>query len=150
MEQRIDIDSQSSRVCRPRGLTDAVAMFETRSRWQSTVGAEHASKIQHCVCVGINRYGELKTGLTHPFLGMIGGSKEVEAGCRVSFLLPIFLGRSKETRSQGMLRASSAIYHLILSARLLTNKMKGNLLPCSFTIMRHQTIPQSLTHPSPS
>ena len=44
-----------------------------------------------------NRYDRFETGLTHPCFRMIVGSKEVQAVSRVSFLFPIFLGRSKET-----------------------------------------------------
>ena len=48
-----------------------------------------------------NRFHRQETGLTHPFSRMSGGSKNLEAARRVSFLFPICLGRSKETLLAG-------------------------------------------------
>ena len=47
---------------------------------------------------------KLKTGLTPPFLGVIGGTKEVEAGSRVSFLFPIFLGRVRPNDTKNLIK----------------------------------------------
>ena len=51
--------------------------------------------------VNKNRFHRQETGLTHPFSRMSGGSKNLEAARRVSFLFPICLGRSKETLLAG-------------------------------------------------
>ena len=51
--------------------------------------------------VNKNRFHRQETGLTHPFSRMSGGSKNLEAARRVSFLFAICLGRSKETLLAG-------------------------------------------------
>ena len=51
--------------------------------------------------VNKNRFHRQETGLTHPFSRMSGGSKNLEAARRVSFLFPICLGRSKESLLAG-------------------------------------------------